>query len=231
MTANEVRSPIPASPQAPWPSPPDPGDLSRRLSTRRAELRLSVAQVAARARIPRRYLEYLEKYPAQPGPVILRRLASALRTTPALLLGATGDPAGGQPGKPGRLERLIPAECVRLLASGTVGRIAFRTAGGLDILPVNYIVIAGTIVLRTSADSLIAAHGDGYVAFEADHLDEALGQGWSILVHGSAHRVIQAGELRNLRQEHAPRPWPEGERNLYIRIVPDRVTGRRIQVQ
>ena len=28
-----------------WPSPPDPGDLSRRLAARRAELRLSVSQV------------------------------------------------------------------------------------------------------------------------------------------------------------------------------------------
>ena len=29
-----------------WPLPPDPGDLSRRLAARRAELRLSLSQVA-----------------------------------------------------------------------------------------------------------------------------------------------------------------------------------------
>jgi hypothetical protein len=35
----------------PWPAPPDPGDLSRRIMRRRAELRLSLAQVAGRARV------------------------------------------------------------------------------------------------------------------------------------------------------------------------------------
>ena len=50
-----------------WPSPPDPGDLSRRVAQRRAELHLSQAQVAARAGLSLRYLEYLERYPARPA--------------------------------------------------------------------------------------------------------------------------------------------------------------------
>jgi hypothetical protein len=66
-----------------WPSPPDPGDLSRRLAARRAELRLSLSQVAERAAVNRRYLEYLENFPGQPDAGTLRRLAAALRTTPA----------------------------------------------------------------------------------------------------------------------------------------------------
>ena len=71
-----------------WPSPPDPGDLSKRIARRRAELRLSTAQVAARAGMSPRYLEYLERYPARPGGLALRKLAAALQTTPAALLGA-----------------------------------------------------------------------------------------------------------------------------------------------
>jgi DNA-binding transcriptional regulator YiaG len=51
-----------------WPSPPDPGDLSRRVAQRRAELHLSQGQVAARAGLSLRYLEYLERYPARPTP-------------------------------------------------------------------------------------------------------------------------------------------------------------------
>ena len=35
-----------------------------------------------------RYLEYVERYPARPGGTALRRLAAALQTTPAALLGA-----------------------------------------------------------------------------------------------------------------------------------------------
>jgi DNA-binding XRE family transcriptional regulator len=80
-----------------WPSPPDPGDLSRRVAQRRAELHLTQAQVAARAGLSLRYLEYLERYPARPAPAALRQLAAALRTTPAALLGAgrTCRPASG----------------------------------------------------------------------------------------------------------------------------------------
>jgi Helix-turn-helix domain len=55
-----------------WPSPPDPGDLSRRVAQRRAELHLSQGQVAARAGLSLHYLEYLERYPARPTPAALR---------------------------------------------------------------------------------------------------------------------------------------------------------------
>ena len=83
-----------------WPSPPDPGDLSKRIALRRAELRLSRAQVAARAGMTPRYLEYLERYPATPDAGMLRQLAVALRTTPAVLLGGGGQAPPGTPGRP-----------------------------------------------------------------------------------------------------------------------------------
>jgi transcriptional regulator with XRE-family HTH domain len=212
-----------------WPSPPDPGDLSRRLAARRAELRLSLSQVACRAGVNPRYLEYLENFPGQPRADTLRRLAAALRTTPATLLGAGGEaPLGRVPGPVGQLETIGPAECRRLLGPGGLGRIAFTTASGLMVLPVNYVIVSSTIVLRTGAGSLIAAHGDGQVSFEADHLDETLHRGWSVLVRGQAHRVLQPGELRNLQEGCDLRPWPTGEHDLYVRIVPLRITGRRI---
>ncbi len=79
-----------------WPIPPDPGDLSRRLAARRAELRLSVSQVALRAQVEPRYLAYLENFTGHPDAATLRQLAAALRTTSAALLGA------GQEAPPGR---------------------------------------------------------------------------------------------------------------------------------
>ena len=121
----------------------------------------------------RRYLEYLENFAGQPDAGTLRRLAAALRTTPAALLGAGGDGAARPrvPGPVGQLERLSLAECHRLLAPGGLGRLAFTTVSGLMVLPVNYLLVAGTIVLRTGTGSLIAAHGDDPVSFETDHLD------------------------------------------------------------
>lgn len=76
---------------------------------------------------------------------------------------------------------------------------------------------------------MIGAHGDDTVAFEVDHIDEALGQGWSVLVRGQAHRVLQAGELRHVRETAAVVPWAHGPRETYVRIVPSQISGRRIE--
>ena len=214
-----------------WPSPPDPGDLSKRVAHRRAELRLSQAQVAARAGMSQRYLAYLERYPARPDAAGLRRLAAALQTTPAALLGAgTDTPAGhAKLNRPLLAIKLTSAECHRLIAPGGVGRIAFGTGSGPVVLPVNYAVVAGTVVVRTSEGTMIDGHANDQVAFEVDRLDEALSQGWSVLVRGPAHRVMHPAELRHLQQDATIWSWPGGERDVYVRIVPDKVTGRRIE--
>ena len=216
-----------------WPTPPDPGDLSKRVARRRAELRLSQAQVALRAGMSLRYLEYLERYPARPSATTLRQLAAALQTTPATLLGAGAEvpPGRGCPdGKP-VMEKLTSAECRRLISPGGVGRIAVSTASGPAVFPVNFAVVADTIVIRTAAGTVIEGHAEETVALEVDHVDEALCQGWSVLVRGQAHLVTHPGQLWRLREDTALWPWAGGNREVYLRIVPVKVTGRRIEVR
>jgi len=218
-----------ADEEAAWPSPPDPGDLSRRLARRRGELRLSIPQVAARARLTPRYVEYLERYPARPDGDVLRRLAAALRTSPSALLGGSAVlPPGAESGT---ISKLTTAECWKLITPGGVGRIGFGTPSGPVILPVNYEVITGAIVLRTSRGTLIEGHAYQKVAFEVDHVDDALCQGWSVLVSGQAHGVLQPLELRRLRADVSVRPWPDGQHDIWVRIVPVKITGRRVDSQ
>jgi hypothetical protein len=214
-----------------WPSPPDPGDLSKRVARRRAELHLSKAQVAARAGMSLRYLEYVERYPARPDASVLRRLAAALQTTPAALLGAGAQapPGYGRIGSPPVVTKLTSAECRRLIAPGGIGRIAFCTTSGPTVRPVNFAMVAGTIVIRTGEGTAIDGHADGQVGFEVDHIDEALSQGWSVVVGGRAHRVTHPAELQIVRHDATIWPWPGGDRDVYVRIIPDTVTGRRIE--
>src|SRR5262245_37985288 len=108
MTVNLVRDD--------WPVPRDPGDLSRRLAARRAELRLSLGQVAGRAQVDPQYLAYLENFPSHPDAATLRRLAAALRTTSTALLGAGQEASPGKDpgnacwGSTGIVERLAPVQ-------------------------------------------------------------------------------------------------------------------------
>jgi Pyridoxamine 5'-phosphate oxidase len=91
-------------------------------------------------------------------------------------------------------------------------------------------VVAGTIAIRTSEGSMIEGHADDQVAFEVDRLDEALCQGWSVLVRGPAHRVAHPAELHHVRRDTSTLwPWPGGDQDVYVRIIPDRITGRRIE--
>jgi nitroimidazol reductase NimA-like FMN-containing flavoprotein (pyridoxamine 5'-phosphate oxidase superfamily) len=227
MTVNQMSRPDEAGR---WPSPPDPGDLSKRVALRRAELHLSVAQVAARAGLSP---QYLERYRARPSPAVLRQLAAALRTTPATLLGAGAETPLGhrRPADLRAVSKLMSAECRRLIAPGGVGRIAFGTLTGSVVLPVNFAVLDDTIVIRTAEGTIIDGHADQLVALEVDHIDEALCQGWSVLVRGQAHRVTHPAELRRLQEDAAVWPWAGGEREVYVRILPSQITGRRIEIR
>ncbi len=240
MTVKDIPRPETAGPNGrgkeagqAWPTPPDPGDLSKRIARRRAELRLSQPQVAARAGMSLRYLEYLELYPARPTATTLRQLAAALQTTPAALLGAGAEvpPGRGFPGGKPVMEKLTPAECRRLISPGGVGRIAVSTGSGPAVFPVNFAMVADTIVIRTATGTVIEGHAEETVALEVDHIDEALCQGWSVLVRGQAHRITHPAELRRLREDSVLWPWAGGTREVYLRIVPVKVTGRRIEVR
>jgi len=127
------------------------------------------------------------------------------------------------------LRTLSPAECFDLLEPGGIGRVGFLSANGIMMLPVNFAVTAKTIIFRTAPDTLLALYANAQVSFEADRLDEALREGWSVLVHGHAHKVTDEREMLRLEHETQLEPWASGARDVYVRITPSHISGRRIQ--
>jgi nitroimidazol reductase NimA-like FMN-containing flavoprotein (pyridoxamine 5'-phosphate oxidase superfamily) len=126
-----------------------------------------------------------------------------------------------------RAETLEPSECMRLLASVRLGRLAWAGAAGPQVLPVNHSVLDGNIVLRTDLYSTVAeGTRSGTVAFEADELDDRLRSGWSVLVLGQAEHVEDPKEMAELFRRMG-QPWAPGSRPLVARVVPSQVTGRR----
>jgi len=126
------------------------------------------------------------------------------------------------------LQTLSPDECFDLLEPGGVGRVGFAAADGIMMLPVNFAVARKTIVFRTAPDTLLAVYADGRVSFQADHLDEVCHAGWSVLVHGHARKVTDEREVKQLEDRTRLEPWAAGSRDVFVRITPTRISGRRL---
>jgi nitroimidazol reductase NimA-like FMN-containing flavoprotein (pyridoxamine 5'-phosphate oxidase superfamily) len=148
----------------------------------------------------------------------------------------TSGPGSGPESERGRpvLTVLDEAECLRLITPGGVGRIAYSGRYGPTVFPVNYRLYQGAIVFRTAEDSPTdedlrtgIANAEYKVAFEIDNFDSQARVGWSVLIQGSAHHVESETERASL-SEAGVEPWAGGHRELFLRIIPTRITGRRI---
>ena len=145
--------------------------------------------------------------------------------------GPEGDPAIWDPD----VEPLDDGECLRLISPGGVGRLAYFGRVGLAVLPVSYKLDHGSIVFRTALDSPTdedlrtgMAGAEYQVAFEVDHIDTDTREGWSVLIQGDAHHVDSEAERASVLAAGLE-SWAGGEREHFLRILPVRITGRRLR--
>ena len=128
------------------------------------------------------------------------------------------------------LEVLSRSECLRLLATATIGRIGIHADALPTILPVNFVSTERGIVVQTVVGSkLDAAMDHAVVAFEADRVDARTHCGWSVVVTGVARPITDATELawaRDLPLRH----WVPVAGDRYICISTELVSGRRVWV-
>ena len=125
---------------------------------------------------------------------------------------------------------LLPTEeCYDLLSSTTVGRVAFSGADGLVLLPVNYRVIGGRVLLRTAKSGALAEleHHDGEVLFEVDFHSATARDGWSVILRGTCSSVTDDATRADADLAHLD-PWIDGHRDLLLAIDPVKITGRRV---
>ena len=209
------------------------GDLARRVAHRRRELGLSREEVSRRAGMTAAYLDFLEHSPSVALPRgQLIRLAKALETTVDHLRGGKVDrpPGPGRAGPHPHLDVMTPDECEEHLSSGGVGRFVFTSGSGPTALPVNFRLLDGDVVFMTRTHGVLttAVSRDGRVGFEVDQIDDAMSEGWSVIISGRARLVDDPEELERIA-ELGIEPWPGGRREAVIRIETEAISGRRIR--
>jgi nitroimidazol reductase NimA-like FMN-containing flavoprotein (pyridoxamine 5'-phosphate oxidase superfamily) len=126
------------------------------------------------------------------------------------------------------IELMDRALCLRLLAADTVGRLAVVSGGAPVILPVNYALDGEAIVIRTAPGTKLDSAGQ-MACFEIDAFDRATRHGWSVVVSGVLEEagVHASRELMTMHSLDVT-PWAEGDRDHWLRLVPSRITGRRV---
>lgn len=131
-----------------------------------------------------------------------------------------------------RTEELTAAECWRLLAGTSLGRIVFTRMALPAIRPVNHLVEDRTIIIRSHMGAAIvyrAASGGGtVVCYEADELDPVARTGWSVIATGMAQLVRDPDVIARYRRKLEP--WIGGEMDYVIAVKPQMITGLRITV-
>jgi nitroimidazol reductase NimA-like FMN-containing flavoprotein (pyridoxamine 5'-phosphate oxidase superfamily) len=117
-------------------------------------------------------------------------------------------------------------DSLALLASAPVGRIVFTRGALPAIHPVNFVLDGDDVVITASEDSaLLSAVAESIVAFEADDIDAANHEAWSVVVTGRARLVTDRQNIERLRMRTSTGP---AESARFIRIRPEIVSGRRI---
>ena len=134
-------------------------------------------------------------------------------------------PAGDADG----IEVLTEAECLDLLASTTIARIGL-SAGSLPvILPVNFVLDGGSIVVCTGPGlKLRAAVARDVACLEVDDHDPVGHLGWSVLVTGRLSEIAGPAAVR--AAERLPlAPWRHIDDVHFISLSMDLVSGRRLR--
>lgn len=148
--------------------------------------------------------------------------------------GSAGDltrgarPGMSTPGMNAGVE-LSVAESWTLLRQTLVGRLAVIVDGKPDIFPVNHLVDHGSLVFRTAAGTKLAGAVGNWVAYEVDAYDLQTASAWSVVVKGRAQEVNRLYDLLEV-VELPLFPWHSAPKPHFVRIEPDSISGRWIEV-
>ena len=97
------------------------------------------------------------------------------------------------------------------------------------MVPVNYTIVDGAIVTRTTPYSILGTYGrNAVLAFAIDSIDRGRERGWSVQARGRGDVVEDHAELARIRDVGDPTPWAGSIRSMYIRLRWTELNGRKL---
>jgi nitroimidazol reductase NimA-like FMN-containing flavoprotein (pyridoxamine 5'-phosphate oxidase superfamily) len=126
------------------------------------------------------------------------------------------------------LDVLDGAQCRRLLAKASIGRIAF-TEGAMPVIqPASFALSGEDVFIPTGLGSKMAAGSRGAVlALEVDDYDLTERTGWNVTVIGPSRLISDPGQVTAL-DELGVSAWTPATTHCYIALHMAMVRGRRI---
>ena len=126
---------------------------------------------------------------------------------------------------------LTEDECLDLLQSHDLARIAFLFNGRIEIFPINYCLDGAIIVFRTGLGMKLAAVGTTTVAVEIDGWDPETGIGWSVIAKGRTEEITtNPGRVAEHLRWMPVHPAAPGDRYHWVGIKPTAISGRRFHI-
>lgn len=125
-------------------------------------------------------------------------------------------------------QALDEAECLLLLDTVPIGRIAFTEGALPAVQPVTFARRDREVFVPTHPGSPVAAASRGaVVAFEVDQFDVDARTGWAVTVVGPSRLIADPAEVRSL-DLLGTSPWVPSGNHCYVGVQVRLVRGRWI---
>jgi nitroimidazol reductase NimA-like FMN-containing flavoprotein (pyridoxamine 5'-phosphate oxidase superfamily) len=125
------------------------------------------------------------------------------------------------------LVELDRTECLRLLATGDVGRVVFTEAAMPAALPVAYLLDGEEVVFRTGEARAFAAIRRAVVGFQCDEIDRTSRTGWTVFGVGQAYEMTDPERLATVC-ERLPATWLSRQPRHVVALPLHHLTGHRV---
>ncbi|MET0738675.1 MAG: pyridoxamine 5'-phosphate oxidase family protein [Acidimicrobiales bacterium] len=126
-----------------------------------------------------------------------------------------------------RLVAIAEEECWQLVSTRRWGRLLVVVANHPELFPVDHLVDGRSLLVRTEEGTKLRAALGARVGFEVDEVDDDARLGWTVMLAGYANEVFDTRELELAEIDADEAVWT-GDRVHWLRIVPFKVSGRRL---